>query len=63
MESSNNSNNKKNNEDDNKTKKENKEEKNGDLIPIATTNTIDDLAFTKTGTCSHQSRVRFDGYN
>jgi fumarate hydratase class II len=49
MEGSNNSNNKKNNEDDNKTKKRNKEEKNGDLIP--TTTTIDDLAFTKTGTC------------
>jgi fumarate hydratase, class II len=42
--------NKKNNEDDNKTKKKNKEEKNGDLISTTTT-TIDDLAFTKTGTC------------
>jgi fumarate hydratase class II len=50
MEGSNNSNNKKNNEDDNKTKKKNKEEKKGDLIPTTTT-TIDDLAFTKTGTC------------
>ncbi len=50
MEGSNNSNNKKNKEDDNKTKNKNKEEKKGDLIP-ATTTTIDDLAFTKTGTC------------
>ena len=58
MEGSNNSNNKKNNEDDNKTKKKNKEEKNGDLIPIATTTTIDYLAFTKTGTCP--TRVESD---
>ena len=49
MEGSNNNNNKKNNEDDNKTKRKNKEEKKEDLIPTITT--IDDLAFTKTGTC------------
>jgi fumarate hydratase class II len=54
----NNNNNKKNNEDDNnKTEKKNKEEKNGDLIPTTIT-TMDDLAFTKTGTS--RTRVESD---
>ena len=56
MEDSINNNNKKNNENDNKTKKKNKEEKNKDLI--TTTTTIDNLAFTKTGT--YRTRVESD---